>query len=131
MSVPVLDGHDISAGRTIHYLVKYNNERGQLGVAVDVTVPYWRGRPLVSHHVIIQLIANTTTNTGLKIRAELDLGTCPTGIKVSDEDLTALVLKTAKFHGDWHYAILPSPKKFTNLFLRKPLVSAIKPHAPQ
>jgi hypothetical protein len=72
----------------------------------------WRGRPLVSHDVIIKLIANTTTNTGLKIRAELDRGTYPIGIKVSDEEFTTLALKTAKFHGDWNYAILPSPKKF-------------------
>jgi hypothetical protein len=71
----------------------------------------WRGRPLVSHDVIIKLIANTTTNAGLKIRAELDRGTYPTGIKVSDEDLAALALKTAKFHGEWNDAILPSPKK--------------------
>jgi hypothetical protein len=71
----------------------------------------WRGRPLVSHDVIIKLIANTTTNTGLKIRAELDRGTYPIGIKVSDEEFTTLALKTAKFHGDWNYAILPSPKK--------------------
>src|SRR3954468_23837127 len=70
----------------------------------------WRGRPLVSHDVIIKLIANTTTRRGLKIRAELDRGTYPTGIKVSDEDLTTVALKKAKFHGDWNYAILPSPK---------------------
>jgi hypothetical protein len=71
----------------------------------------WRGRPLVSHDVIIKLIANTTTITGLKIRAELDRGTYPTGIKVSDEDFTTVALKKAKFHGDWNYTILPSPKK--------------------
>lgn len=65
----------------------------------------------MSHDVIIKLIANTTTNTGLKTRAELDRGTYLTGIKVSDEDLTALALKTAKLHGEWNYAILPSPKK--------------------
>lgn len=67
----------------------------------------WRGRPLVSHEVIINLIANTTTNTGLKIRAELDQGNYPTGIKVSDAELSELNLKTAKFHGDWNYALLP------------------------
>lgn len=68
----------------------------------------WRGRPLVSHDVIVNLIANTTTKTGLKIRAELDCGSYPTGIRVSDEDLAALRLKRAKFHGDWNYAILPT-----------------------
>ena len=67
----------------------------------------WRGRPLISHEVIIQLIANTTTATGLKIRAELDSDSYPTGIKVSDEELAALKIKRAKFHGDWNYALLP------------------------
>jgi len=67
----------------------------------------WRGRPLVSHEVVIQLIANTTTAAGLKIRAELDSGSYPTGLTVSDEELAALHIKRAKFHGDWNYALLP------------------------
>jgi len=67
----------------------------------------WRGRPLVSHEVIIQLIANTTTTAGLKIRAELDDGMYPTGIKVSDEEISTLKIKRAKFHGDWNYALHP------------------------
>jgi Rhodopirellula transposase DDE domain len=70
----------------------------------------WRGRPLVSHEVVIQLIANTRTKAGLKIRAELDQGRYPTGIKVSDDELAALQLKPAKFHGDWNYALLPARK---------------------
>jgi len=71
----------------------------------------WRGRPLVSHEVIIKLIANTATQTGLKIRAELDVGTYPTGIKVTDEELAAINLKRDKFHGEWNYSILPPRKK--------------------
>ena len=71
----------------------------------------WRGRPLVSHDVIIQLIANTTTQAGLKIRAELDRGTYPTGIEVSDAELAALKIKRALFHGDWNYTLLPTRKK--------------------
>lgn len=71
----------------------------------------WRGRPLVSHEVIIQLIANTTTKTGLKIRAGLDTGNYPTGISVTDEELAALNLKRANFHGEWNYKLLPSRKK--------------------
>ena len=67
----------------------------------------WRGRPLVSHEVIIQLIANTTTAAGLKIRAELDTASYPTGLTVSDEELAALRIKRARFHGDWNYALLP------------------------
>jgi hypothetical protein len=68
----------------------------------------WRGRPLISHEVIVNLIGNTTTETGLTIQAELDANTYPTGIKVSDEDLKAINLQPAKFHGkDWNYAIKP------------------------
>ena len=67
----------------------------------------WRGRPLVSHEVIINLIANTKTRTGLRIRAELDSGKYPTGIKITDAEFNALNLKQAEFHGDWNYAILP------------------------
>ncbi len=76
----------------------------------DVT-QNWRGRPLVSHEVIINLIASTTTRTGLKIHAELDKGHYPTGIKVSDEELAAVNLKRADFHGDWNYALMPTRKK--------------------
>ena len=71
----------------------------------------WRGRPLVSHEVIIKLIANTTTKTGLKIRAGLDSGNYPTGITVTDEELAALNLKRADFHGEWNYKLLPLRKK--------------------
>jgi len=71
----------------------------------------WRGRPLVSHEVIVQLIANTTTKTGLKIYAELDPRRYPIGIKVSDAELAALNLKRADFHGDWNYTLLPTLKR--------------------
>jgi hypothetical protein len=77
----------------------------------------WRGRPLVSHEVIISLIATTATQTGLKIRAELDVGSYPTGIKVTDEELAAINLKRDKFHGEWNYSIFPPRKtKIVNLF---------------
>ena len=68
----------------------------------------WRGRPLVSHEVIVALIANTTTQTGLKIRAELDIRNYPTGISVTDAEFAALNLKRANFHGEWNYTLLPS-----------------------
>jgi transposase len=71
----------------------------------------WRGRPLISHEVIINLIANTTTKAGLTLRAELDRGNYPTGIKVSNTELANLALKTAHFHGDWNYALLPESIK--------------------
>jgi len=71
----------------------------------------WRSRPLVSHEVIVNLIANTTTQAGLKIRAELDRGNYPTGIKITDTELQALNLKQATFHGDWNYALLPKRRR--------------------
>lgn len=71
----------------------------------------WRGRPLVSHQVIIQLIAGTTTQKGLKIRAELDDGHYPTGIKVTDAELAGLNLKRANFHGEWNYTLMPKRNK--------------------
>lgn len=67
----------------------------------------WRGRPLVSHEVIVALIANTTTRAGLKIRAELDTSQYPTGTKVSDKELAAVNLKRHAFHGEWNYTLLP------------------------
>lgn len=67
----------------------------------------WRGKPLTSHEVIVNLIANTTTQSGLKIHAELDSDQYPTGIKVSDEEFEHIRLHRADFHGEWNYTILP------------------------
>jgi len=67
----------------------------------------WRGRPLVSHEVIVNLIGSTTTATGLTIRAELDQSLYPTGIRVTNEEMTTVRIQKADFHGDWNYTILP------------------------
>ena len=67
----------------------------------------WRGQPLTSHEVIVNLIANTTTEKGLKIHAELDTGCYPTGIKVTDQELQDVALEPAVFHGEWNYTITP------------------------
>jgi hypothetical protein len=67
----------------------------------------WRGRPLVSREVVVNLIGHTTTKTGLSIRSELDEGSYPTGRKVSDEQMKGLIIKRDKFHGEWNYTILP------------------------
>jgi DDE family transposase len=67
----------------------------------------WRGHPLVSRTVIVNLIGNTKTRAGLQVRAELDLNSYVTGIKVTDEELAAVNLKKDKFHGEWNYTILP------------------------
>jgi hypothetical protein len=71
----------------------------------------WRGKPLISHEVIINLIANTATTQGLKVRAELDEATYPTGLKVTDRELASVKLKPDEFHGDWNYCILPRRPK--------------------
>jgi transposase len=71
----------------------------------------WRGRPLVSHEVIINLIANTATQQGLIIQAELDTGIYPTGIKVSDQELALVNLVPENFHGEWNYTITPRRRK--------------------
>jgi DDE family transposase len=71
----------------------------------------WRGRPLVSHEVIVNLIANTATSKGLNIQAELDTETYPTGIKVTDAELAQINLKPSNFHGNWNYKIVPARKK--------------------
>ncbi len=67
----------------------------------------WRGRPLVSRAVVVNLIGSTKTRTGLRINAELDTGTYKTGLKVTDEELAMIKIKKAKFHGEWNYTISP------------------------
>jgi hypothetical protein len=67
----------------------------------------WRGKPLVSRQAIVNLIASTTTRTGLIVRAALDTTLYQTGIKVSDEDLAKLKLTPADFHGEWNYVVRP------------------------
>jgi hypothetical protein len=71
----------------------------------------WRGRPLLSHAVIVNLIAATTTPTGLRVRARLDTRHYPSGLAVSREAVEAVQLRPDAFHGDWNYTILPTPSK--------------------
>jgi hypothetical protein len=70
----------------------------------------WRGKPLLTHEVIIQLIAATTTSSGLNIQCNIDTSSYPKGIKVSDAQLATLNIRTHSFHPDWNYTILPRPK---------------------
>jgi len=71
----------------------------------------WRGRPLVSHEVIVALIGTTTTQTGLRVEAQLDRQTYPTRVEVSDEQLAQVQLRPHQFHGEWNYSILPRRAK--------------------
>jgi transposase len=70
----------------------------------------WRGKPLISHEVIVNLIAATTTATGLKVRAELDTTAYPVGQKVSQQEIAAVNLRRDSFHGEWNYTISPQEK---------------------
>lgn len=67
----------------------------------------WRGKPLVSHQVIIQLISATTTQTGLTVTCDIDHNSYPKGIEVSAAEMAALNIKSHAFHGDWNYTIAP------------------------
>ena len=67
----------------------------------------WRGRPLISHEVIVNLIASTTTRSGLSVRAELDTNSYPKGIKISDDAFAAINIERDSFHGEWNYCIRP------------------------
>jgi Rhodopirellula transposase DDE domain len=71
----------------------------------------WRATPLISRLAVVELIANTTTKTGLTVRCELDTNTYPKGIKVSNAEMATLNLKGDNFHPDWNYTISPRGQK--------------------
>ena len=70
----------------------------------------WRGRPLTSHQVVVDLIGATTSRTGLTVHAEADTNSYPRGVKISDAHMAAIAcqLKTDKFHGEWNYSVKPA-----------------------
>jgi hypothetical protein len=67
----------------------------------------WRGRPLISRAVVVNLIGSTQTSMGLRIKAELDTNAYEKGIKVTDKEIESVQLKREEFHGDWNYRIQP------------------------
>ena len=69
----------------------------------------WRGTPLTSRLAVVELIASTTTKTGLTVRCELDTRTYPKGIKVSEQEMASLNIKGDAFHPEWNYTISPRP----------------------
>jgi len=69
----------------------------------------WRGKPLVSHEVIVNLIAATTTRTGLRVQSQLDMSKYPKGVKVGKQEFAAIQLLPDSFHGEWNYTISPRP----------------------
>ena len=87
---------------------KWNKIEHRLFSAISMN---WRGQPLTSHEVIVNLIAGTTTRTGLTVRAELDDTLYPKGIKITDRemrDLETQHLTRHDFHGEWNYAVRPA-----------------------
>ncbi|MCA1707853.1 MAG: ISAzo13 family transposase, partial [Actinobacteria bacterium] len=85
---------------------KWNKIEHRLWSAVTSN---WRGRPLTSHEVVVNLIGATTNKKGLKVRAHLDTGYYPTGVKVTKTELAAVPLTKHDFHGDWNYTVHPGP----------------------
>jgi transposase len=83
---------------------KWNKIEHRLFSAISAN---WRGTPLVSHEVIVNLIAATTTTKGLRVRSKFDPNAYPSGISVSDADMKTLYLKTDAFHGEWNHTLRP------------------------
>lgn len=77
----------------------------------------WRSKPLISHEVIVNLIAATTTSNGLRVQAKLDTHVYPRGIRVTDEQMTQGCLQKHPFHGEWNYTISPTPQSNDTLIV--------------
>lgn len=95
---------------------KWNKIEHRLFAAITSN---WQGQPLESHEVVVNLIAGTTTRTGLTVHAERDTGYYPTGIKITDAELAAVPLTGHRFHPAWNYTIGPGPKNPTPVTTRK------------
>ena len=67
----------------------------------------WRGKPLTTYRTVVELISATTTKTGLRVQADLDTGSYPTGVKITDTQLAAVPLQPHAWHPEWNYSILP------------------------
>jgi hypothetical protein len=87
---------------------KWNRVEHRLFAAISTN---WRGQPLTSHEVIVNLIGATTNRTGLAVHAELDTRHYPKGIKVTDEQINALRITHHKFHGEWNYTLRPEHRR--------------------
>lgn len=71
----------------------------------------WRGKPLTDYNVVVNLIGNTKTKSGLEISAELDTKKYQKGIKISDKDFNKIKIYNSRFHGEWNYIIKPWKEK--------------------
>jgi hypothetical protein len=70
----------------------------------------WRGKPLVDLATIVNLIGDTTTATGLRVRSEIDRGQYPQGVVITDDQMALLHLEPHAFHGDWNYTLWPAAR---------------------
>jgi len=93
--------HDIGAPRQG---TQWNKIEHRLFSFISVN---WRGKPLVSHQAIVQLIAATTTRSGLQVQCAIDDASYPAGVTVSDAEMAALTLTPHQFHGEWNDTIEP------------------------
>jgi hypothetical protein len=84
----------------------------------------WRGRPLTSVVTIVHLIAATATTTGLHVRAEIDMGKYPKGVKVPEQEMANLRLRRHPFHGDWNYTLRPRSGKGAHCVSRRQATSS-------
>jgi len=100
-------------GTAKHHLPSLNAEPGCIKVVdtlrrlFSFITQNWRGKPLVSYLVIVQLIASTTTERGLTVACRLDENEYEKGIKVTASEMAALNIQPADFHGEWNYTIAP------------------------
>ncbi len=127
----VADGGGSNGSRVRLWKVELQSLADELGLVIDVChVPpgtskwnkiehrlfsaitqNWRGKPLISHEVIVNLIASTTNSKGLKVRREIDSNVYPAGRKVLEAELGAVSIVRDQFHGEWNYAIHPRRQK--------------------
>lgn len=99
-------GRDITVAHYPTGASKWNKVEHRLFSFISMN---WRGRPLTDHQVVVETIAATTTNTGLRVEAVLDEGTYPTGVKVTNAQMNAVPLTPHAFHGEWNYTIHKGP----------------------
>ena len=93
---------------TVAHLPPGTSEWNRIEHRLFATIPQnWRGKPLVSHQVIVQLIGATTTQTGLTVRCELDANCYPKGLKITAAEMATLAITRDPFHGGWNYTIPP------------------------
>ena len=108
-------GIEMAGGHLPPGTSKWNKIEHRLFSAISQN---WRGKPLVSHEVVVNLIGATTTRTGLRVRSGLDTSQYPAGRIVSDDEIETLCLRRDVFHGEWNYSLLPRQR----LLQHKPVI---------